>query len=375
MNEQELFYTIALTRMTGFNSQMALQLYQELGGGQAVYEHRADIASHVPDCSPRLVEALKNWDDALKRAAVEMEFITKHNIRALALNDEDYPVRLRDCADAPILLYYKGCADLNQRFVVDIVGTRHCTTYGQDLVRRFVTRLKELCPQVLIVSGLAYGIDICAHRQALSAGFETVGVLAHGLDQIYPNHHRQTAIEMVAHGGLLTEYMSQTEPIANNFRQRNRIVAGCSDATIVVESAYKGGALITARIAQDYGRDVLAFPGAVGAPYSEGSNNLIRDNKAGLITSADDFVAAVGWPTAAQQQKIVSSAVERQLFPDLSTEEQVIVTQLQQTNDLQLNILSVKTNIPIGQLTALLFQLEMKGIVKPLAGGTFHLIY
>jgi DNA processing protein len=375
MNEQELFYTIALTRMTGFNSQMALQLYQELGGGQAVYEHRADIASHVPDCSPRLVEALKNWDDALKRAAVEMEFITKHNIRALALNDEDYPVRLRDCADAPILLYYKGCADLNQRFVVDIVGTRHCTTYGQDLVRRFVTRLKELCPQVLIVSGLAYGIDICAHRQALSAGFETVGVLAHGLDQIYPNHHRQTAIEMVAHGGLLTEYMSQTEPIANNFRQRNRIVAGCSDATIVVESAYKGGALITARIAQDYGRDVLAFPGAVGAPYSEGSNNLIRDNKAGLITSADDFVAAVGWPTVAQQQKIVSSAVERQLFPDLSTEEQVIVTQLQQTNDLQLNILSVKTNIPIGQLTALLFQLEMKGIVKPLAGGTFHLIY
>jgi DNA processing protein len=375
MNEQELFYTIALTRMTGFNSQMALQLYQELGGGQAVYEHRADIASHVPDCSPRLVEALKNWDDALKRAAVEMEFITKHNIRALALNDEDYPVRLRDCADAPILLYYKGCADLNQRFVVNIVGTRHCTTYGQDLVRRFVTRLKELCPQVLIVSGLAYGIDICAHRQALSAGFETVGVLAHGLDQIYPNHHRQTAIEMVAHGGLLTEYMSQTEPIANNFRQRNRIVAGCSDATIVVESAYKGGALITARIAQDYGRDVLAFPGAVGAPYSEGSNNLIRDNKAGLITSADDFVAAVGWPTAAQQQKIVSSAVERQLFPDLSTEEQVIVTQLQQTNDLQLNILSVKTNIPIGQLTALLFQLEMKGIVKPLAGGTFHLIY
>ena len=375
MNEQELFYTIALTRMTGFNSQMALQLYQELGGGKAVYEHRADIASHVPDCSPRLVEALKNWDDALKRAAVEMEFITKHNIRALALNDEDYPVRLRDCADAPILLYYKGCADLNQRFVVDIVGTRHCTTYGQDLVRRFITRLKELCPQVLIVSGLAYGIDICAHRQALSAGFETVGVLAHGLDQIYPNHHRQTAIEMVAHGGLLTEYMSQTEPIANNFRQRNRIVAGCSDATIVVESAYKGGALITARIAQDYGRDVLAFPGAVGAPYSEGSNNLIRDNKAGLITSADDFVAAVGWPTVAQQQKIVSSAVERQLFPDLSTEEQVIVTQLQQTNDLQLNILSVKTNIPIGQLTALLFQLEMKGIVKPLAGGTFHLIY
>ena len=143
MNEQEIFYSIALTRMTGFNSQMALQLYQKLGGGQAVYERRNDIGDVIPDCSPRLVEALRNWDDALKRAAVEMEFITKHNIRALTLNDADYPLRLRECADAPILLYYKGSADLNQRFVVDIVGTRHCTTYGQDLVHRFVTRLRH----------------------------------------------------------------------------------------------------------------------------------------------------------------------------------------------------------------------------------------
>ena len=374
MNDQEVFYSIALTRMTGFNSQMALQLYQKLGGGQAVYERRNDVCDVIPDCSPRLVEALKNWDDALKRAAVEMEFITKHNIRALTLNDADYPLRLRECADAPVILYYKGSADLNQPFVVDIVGTRHCTTYGQDLVHRFVTRLRELCPQVLIFSGLAYGIDICAHRQALSVGYETVGVLAHGLDQIYPNHHRQTAIEMMNHGGLLTEYMSQTEPIANNFRQRNRIVAGCSDVTVVVESAYKGGALITARIAQDYGRDVLAFPGAVGAPYSEGCNCLIRDNKAGLITSADDFVASVGWPTVAQQQKAEANAIERQLFPDLSPEEQTVAAQLQQTNDLQLNVLSVKTNIPIGQLTALLFQMELKGIVRSLAGGTYHLL-
>ena len=222
---------------------------------------------------------------------------------------------------------------------------------------------------MLIVSGLAYGIDICAHREALANGYETVGVLAHGLDQIYPNHHRQTAIEMVNHGGLLTEYMSQTEPIANNFRQRNRIVAGCSDVTVVVESAYKGGALITARIAQEYGRDVFAFPGAVGAPYSEGCNHLIRDSKAGLITSADDFMAAMGWQPVQQAE-----TVERQLFPDLTAEEQAVVSQLQQTNDLQLNILSVKTNIPIGQLTALLFQLEMKGVVRAMAGGTYHLM-
>ena len=179
---------------------------------------------------------------------------------------------------------------------------------------------------------------------------------------------------MVRHGGLLTEYVTQTEALPNNFRQRNRIVAGMSDATIVVESAYKGGALITARIAQDYGRDVLAFPGAVGAPYSEGCNQLIRDNKAGLITSADDFVETVGWQDDIQRQKAEAQGIERQLFPELTAEEQAIVRLLQQTNDLQLNILSVKTNIPIGQLTALLFQMEMKGIVRPLAGGTYHLL-
>lgn len=374
MNEQEIFYAIALTRMTGFNAQMALQLYQELGGAQAVYEHRNDMAGIAPDCTPHLAEALKNWDDALKRAAVEMEFIGKHGIQALTLNDPSYPARLRECTDAPVVLFYRGHADLNQPYIVDIVGTRHSTAYGHDLVQCFVRRLRELCPQVLIVSGLAYGIDICAHRQALEAGYETVGVLAHGLDTIYPTRHRETAIQMLSCGGLLTEYMTQTEPLPNNFRQRNRIVAGMSDATLVVESAYKGGALITARIAQDYGRDVFAFPGAIGAPYSEGCNKLIRDNKAALITSADDFVAAMGWPTVAEQQQMQNEGIERPLFPDLTPDEQRVVAQLQQTNDLQLNILSVKTNIPIGQLTAQLFQLEMKGIIRPMAGGTYHLI-
>jgi DNA processing protein len=223
---------------------------------------------------------------------------------------------------------------------------------------------------VLVVSGLAYGIDICAHRNALQQGFETVGVLAHGLDQIYPPRHRDTAVEMVRQGGLLTEYMSQTEALPNNFRQRNRIVAGMSDATILVESAIKGGGLITCRIAQEYGRDVFAFPGSVGMPYSEGCNRLIRNNTAALITSATDFLESMGWMTLQNQPE----AVERQLFPDLTTDELQVVGLLQQTNDLQLNMISVKTNIPIGQLTALLFSLEMKGIVRTMAGGTYHLL-
>lgn len=374
MNEQEIFYAIALTRLTGFNAQTARLLCQTMGSAQAVYEHRDRIGEAVKDCSPKLVSALHDWDDALKRAAAEMEFIQRHAIRAFLAGEPDYPQRLAECADAPQVLYYKGSTDLNQRYIVDIVGTRRCTAYGQDLVHRFVTRLRELCPQVLIVSGLAYGIDICAHRQALACGYDTVGVLAHGLDTIYPGHHRATAAEMVGHGGLLTEYMSQTEPLPNNFRQRNRIVAGISDATVVVESAVKGGALITARIAQDYGRDVFAFPGAVGAAYSEGCNKLIRDSRAALITSADDFVEAMGWPTEATRAKAGAAAIERDLFPDLSPEEQAVVTVLQHDNDLQLNMLSVKTNMPVGRLTALLFQLEMKGVVRLMAGGTYHLM-
>ena len=355
MTSEEIYYTIALTRMTGFNQAMALQLYQTLGSGKAVYEQRQDLG---------------NWGDALRRAAAEMEFIEKNGIQALTLNDTDYPHRLKECADAPIILYYKGTADLNKQHIINIVGTRQCTTYGQDIVRRFLSDLHRICPDVLIVSGLAYGIDICAHRQALAVGYETVGVLAHGLDQIYPHRHLDTAVEMVRKGGLLTEYMSQTEALPNNFRQRNRIVAGISDATILVESAYKGGGLITCRIAQEYGRDVFAFPGAVGATYSEGCNRMIRNNTAALITSALDFVESMSWET----KEVKNQTVERQLFPDLSPEEQCIVAALQNRNDLQLNMISVQTNIPIGQITALLFSLEMKGVVRPLAGGTYHLL-
>ena len=366
----EIFYTIALTRMTGFNFQTTLQLYQELGGGKAVYDHRQDLGDVLPESTPRLREAMKDWDSALHRAAEEMDFIIKNNIQVLALNDDNYPQRMKECADAPIILYYRGSANLNQRYVLNIVGTRRCTTYGQDLIRRFVSDLRTLCPQVLIVSGLAYGIDICAHRNALQQGYETVGVLAHGLDQIYPPHNRDTAIKMLTQGGLLTEFMSQTNADKVNFVRRNRIVAGISDATILVESAAKGGGLITCDIARNYDREVFAFPGAVGMPYSEGCNRAIRDNLAALITSAEDFVQSMRWQTIQQ----TPGAVERQLFPDLTPEEQRVVTLLQQTNDLQLNIISVKTNIPIGQLTALLFQLEMKGVVKPMAGGTYHLL-
>ena len=371
---EEKRYAIALTCLTGFSPAIAVQLYRELDSAKAVFDNRKDLARLIPDSSPRLAKILSNWDEALQRADTELLFTERYGIEVLTFGDEHYPSRLRECTDAPLVLYYKGQADLNQSYIINIVGTRHCTTYGQDLVRRLLTDLKTMCPQVLVVSGLAYGIDVCAHTQALSNGFETVGVLAHGLEKIYPTQHRDIAKHMVTQGGLLTEYMSNSHMDKANFVRRNRIVAGMCDATILVESAAKGGGLITCGIAQDYNRSVFAFPGAVGARYSEGCNNLIRDNGAQLINGADDLVNAMGWQSATQLQKIKNKGIERDLFPDLSNDERLVVQALDATGDLQLNILSIKTNIPIGNLTALLFQLEMKGIVRPLAGGCYHLL-
>lgn len=374
MNTEELFYTMALTRLTNFNYQQALELYRMVGSAQLLYEYRTHIGDVIGDASPRLVESLKNWDEAMKRADYELKYMQEHGIRGLTLHDDDYPQRLTECPDAPLVLYFTGNCDLNESKIISIVGTRHATVYGEDLIRRFVRDLHQQCPKVLIVSGLAYGVDIHAHREALENGYATVGVLAHGLDQIYPYAHRETAAEMVNHGGLLTEFMTQTNADKPNFVRRNRIVAGMADATIVVESAAKGGGLITAEIAQSYDRSVFAFPGNVNAEFSKGCNNLIRDNGAGLITCADDFIRAMNWKDAALRQQALSDGIERTLFPDLSAEEQLIVGILQDTNDLQLNILSVKSSIPIGRLTAILFQLEMKGVIKPLAGGMYHLL-
>ena len=374
MNTEELFYTMALTRLTNFNYQQALELYRMVGSAQLLYEYRTHIGDVIGDASPRLVESLKNWDEAMKRADYELKYMQEHGIRGLTLHDDDYPQRLTECPDAPLVLYFTGNCNLNESKIISIVGTRHATVYGEDLIRRFVRDLHQQCPKVLIVSGLAYGVDIHAHREALENGYATVGVLAHGLDQIYPYAHRETAAEMVNHGGLLTEFMTQTNADKPNFVRRNRIVAGMADATIVVESAAKGGGLITAEIAQSYDRSVFAFPGNVNAEFSKGCNNLIRDNGAGLITCAADFIRAMNWQDETLRQQALSDGIERTLFPDLSAEEQLIVGILQDTNDLQLNILSVKSSIPIGRLTAILFQLEMKGVIKPLAGGMYHLL-
>lgn len=374
MNQQEIISAIALTRISFFSLAELLELFRRVGSAEEIVAHSQHIRDLLPDASDRLTQAFTDIGEALRYAENELRTAESMGVRPLVMGDDDYPSRLLECADAPLVLYYQGSASLNQKRVVSIVGTRRCTPYGQDLVRRFMSELRSLCPQVLVVSGLAYGIDICAHREALAQGYDTVGVVAHGLDDLYPPSHRLTADQMLKQGGLLTEFPTCTRPDRLNFVRRNRIVAGLSDATLLVESAIRGGGLITTRIADDYGRDVFAFPGAVGAPYSEGCNDLIRRQGAGLIMSAKHFVEAMGWQNDAQLSEAQAQGIERQLFPELTADEQRVVAVLQRKNDLQINILSVQSGIAVGPLTALLFSLEMKGVVRTMAGGTYHLL-
>ncbi len=369
MMQDEQIYTLALTRIPGLGLIGAYNLLRAIGNAQEVFARRKELPGLIPGISGKVVKAL-DCPEAFRRAEEELLFAERNNIACLTINDACYPSRLRECEDAPLTLFYRGNTDLNARRVVSIVGTRHSTPYGKELCQQFVADLSEACPDTLIVSGLAYGIDIHAHRFALEHHLPTVGVLAHGLDRIYPAAHRHTAIEMTDNGGLLTEFMSGTNPDRQNFIRRNRIVAGMSDAVIVVESASKGGALITAELAESYHRDCFAFPGRTTDPYSIGCNELVKNNRASLILSAADFIHATGWDIPAQKETI-----QRQLFPDLSEEERRITDVLQQSEEgLQINLLTVKTDMPVNRLTTLLFELEMKGVVQASAGGVYKVL-
>lgn len=372
--QTEIINAIALSRLPYLNQAVLHDLYMRAGSATVVMENRLNIRDILPDATPKLVDVLADVSEQVHRAEAEYQWDVDNKIEALTLNDPHYPQRLKDCSDAPLVLFYRGSCDLNMRRVVSVIGTRHISPYGKDIIEHFMSDLKRMCPEVLVVSGLAYGVDINAHRQALKNGLPTVGVVAHGLDQIYPRMHRDTAVEMLSNGGLLTEFLSQTIIDKRNFVQRNRIVAGMADASILVESAAKGGGLITMRIASDYGRDVFAFPGPVNAEYSRGCNNLIRDNGAQLITSAEDFVNAMGWADDAQLAKARGEGIERSMFVDLNEAEQKIVDALRQANDLHTDVLCVKTGLPMGQLSSAVFTLEMKGVIRLHAGGVYHLI-
>lgn len=266
MREEELKYALALTRLRGVSQNAALKLYDHYGTAQAVFENRKEVQGKVG-------EALADWTEVLNWAEKELEFCEKNRIKVFLRHDEDYPARLNECDDAPLVFYYRGNANLNARHVISIVGTRRITEYGRTVCQTFLRDLQALSPECLVVSGLAYGVDIHAHRACLEAGLPTVGILAHGLDRIYPALHRTTAAQMLNHGGLLTEYPTMTIPDKGNFIRRNRIVAGLSEATVVVESAEHGGALVTANLAVGYNRDVFAFPGRRSTNFRRDATN------------------------------------------------------------------------------------------------------
>jgi len=374
MTNQETLYTIALTRIPRLNSIHQHLLLEESGSATAVFENRMDIRQVLPEATDAMCKAISSMDAYLSFAEKELEFAQSKQIKCIGMTDELYPSRLLECPDSPILLYYRGNADLNAQHIISIVGTRQITEYGKDLCRTFITDLRRLCPDVLIVSGLAYGVDIHAHRNALEQNLSTLGVVAHGLDQIYPRLHRDTAIKMFSHGGLLTEYPSGTSIDKMNFVARNRIVAGISDATIIVESAAKGGSLITAGIARDYNRDVFAFPGRITDTCSAGCNMLIAQNEAGALLNAEEFMSTMGWQTEQSKKELREQHAQLELFPDLSPEELKVVASLKQTDGKPNNQISIETNIPMSQLTSLLFTMEMKGIVKMMSGGMYRLL-
>ena len=366
--KDELTALLALNRIDRIGSIRAKYLYEQLGSAQEIFRNRKHLNQIITGVNQSLIDALDD-SGAFIKAEEEIRFIEENHIRCLTPEHNDYPSRLRDCEDAPLLLFTLGNADLNATRVVSVVGTRKATEYGRRMCNSLIADLHAFCPDILIVSGLAYGIDALSHKAALDNDCNTVGVLAHGLDMIYPSRNREMAKRMLHSGGLVTEFMSKTVPLPHNFLRRNRVVAGLADAVVVVESASHGGSLATADMAQSYHRDCFAFPGSVGDIYSEGCNALIRDNKAALITSADDLIKAMRWNVGQSRN---SPAIQTELQFDLSDNEQLVFDKIREkAKGVHINTLVVECNIPYAVITSLLFSLEMRELIKPFPGSIY----
>lgn len=361
-----LLHQIGLTLIGSVGHVTARHLLVHFGSAEAVFKANLKQLKEIPGVGAITAGQIKNTD-ALAQAAKQMPFIEKHKIEVLFYTDANYPHRLRNCADAPVLLYYKGTADLNHPRVISVVGSRKATAYGRMLCAELAEVLAPY--DVLIVSGLAYGIDVAAHKESLLQHIPTVGVLAHGLDRIYPAVHQPVAQKMLYHGGLLTEFPVNTIPDKENFPKRNRIIAGIADATIVVEATEKGGALITADLANSYNRDVYAFPGRTNDACSQGCNFLIKTNRAGLINHTRDLVYNLGWDPIAPRQQFQ----QLQLSVNLSAEELKIVAVLKESV-MAIDKLAIQSGIQQSKLAIHLLNLEMQGILISLPGKMYQLI-
>lgn len=363
--QQELFYQLALTFVPGIGAKTGRALLERFATATNIFKAPLKELRHIDGISEVRAKGFRD-PEVFNKAEHELEFVLKNNVQCLFI-DHNYPKRLSNCSDAPLLLFYKGTANLDAAKVVAIVGTRKNTDYGHQLCEELVEGLQSL-DDIIIVSGLALGIDAAAHKKSVQLGMPTVGVMGNGLDRVYPYSHKSLASQMVENGGLLTEFISGTLPDRNNFPMRNRIVAGLSDVTVVVESSISGGALITAHMASGYNREVAAFPGRVNDSRSAGCNELIRTNIAALVTNADDLIEMMNW-NAGQKPR----AVQKQLFVNFSPDEQKIVDLLQTKDSVHADELFHQTGLANSQLAATLLQLEMQGIIKALPGKYYRM--
>jgi DNA processing protein len=351
----------------GIGDVVAKKLITHCGSAQNVFQSKKKALLAIDGVGEILFKKLQE-KNVFQLAENELRFIEKENISYSYFQDENYPERLKHCIDGPVILFECGTIDLQNRKLINIVGTRQITPYGIEFTKKLITDLAPLNP--VIVSGFAYGVDIVAHQTAMEHNLQTIGVLAHGLNQIYPKNHKKYMAKMEQNGGFMTEFWSTSNPERENFVKRNRIVAGMCEATIVIESAEKGGSLITANLANDYNRDVFAVPGRISDKYSQGCNNLIKTQRAHLLNSAADLIYILNWDLG---QK-VSKPIQKQLFVSLTEEEQKIYDYLQTKEKELMDVIALDCDFPIFKISSLLLNMELKGVIRPLPGKLFEAV-
>lgn len=363
--QQELVYQIALTQIPGIGGVLARNLVSYCGGVREIFRHKKNKLLQVPGIGEKLADVISRFDN-FRPAEAEVAFMEKHGIRPMFYLDKNYPQRLKPYPDAPVMLYSLGNVNLDVPRIVAIVGTRKASDYGKMFTEELVKELQPL--NVLILSGLALGVDVASHRASVKHNLQTVGVMAHGLDRIYPAQHKTIASQMLGNGGLLTEFCSGTTPDRENFPKRNRIVAGLCDVLVVVETSISGGAMITAEIANSYNKEILALPGRVNDERSYGCNALIKLNKASIITQPYDVIDLMGWETSRLEPR------QHQLaFTGLQPWEMAVVDLIRERNKAGIDDLSVTLGIDAGKLSLALLDLEFKGVIRQLPGKFFEL--
>lgn len=366
MTEKELLALLTLQYTPNLGDGFIKKLIQQFGSAAQVLKQKKSTLLKIDGIGDHKLSAFGE-EEYHAFAKAELAYIQSNNIKVTTYTDADYPQRLKHCIDGPIVLFSRGTINWNNPRIISIVGTRKITTYGENFIKKLIADIAPLNP--LIISGFAYGVDITTHKACIDHGLQNVGVLAHGLNQIYPKVHSKYMKDVEAKGGFVTDFWSQSSFVHTNFLQRNRIIAGLSEATIVIESAEKGGSLVTAEFANGYNRDVFAVPGRADDKQSIGCNNLIKQQRANLMTSAADLIYILNWQLEEEQKP----AIQKQLFVELTEEEKIIWRFLKENGKELLDIIALNCKLPTFKIASLLLQMELKGVVRPLPGKLFEL--